>query len=173
MIKSKYYVILVSIFALYGCQERQNINTFTDPNLIDQVGDIIPDTKIDGDFENCNIGLIPQYYAYHEKPFLKGKLHFENHIRTSYNTPENSKESGLLRIRFTVNCHGKSGRFRLLAMNDTYEEIRFSDTISDQLLQLTKDYEDWRALEYKGMHSDYYFYVTFKIKEGRIIEILP
>jgi len=164
-------LFLVILFAT--CKDSKTTSIYEDPNLKIQVGDIIADPAVDGDFDNCNIGRIPQYYAYKEKPFIHGKLHFENYIRTSYKAPENSKESGLLRIRFTVNCKGESGRFRLLGMNDNYEEYAFSDEIVDQLLQLTKAYKDWRILSHEGFESDYYFYVTFKIKAGNIIEVLP
>ena len=68
--------ILFSILLIISCKEEKQTSTFADPNLIAQVGDIIPDVELDGDFQNCNTGgLLPQYYAYKEKPFAKGKLH--------------------------------------------------------------------------------------------------
>ena len=167
------YFLLVIILAFTACDDPPKTSVYADPNLKVQVGDIDPNTELDGDFQNCNIGRLPQYYAYNDKPFAKEKLHFERYINASYQAPDNSKESGLLRIRFTVNCHGKSGRFRLLSMNENYEEMSFSDGIVDQLLALTKDYKEWRVLSYNGMESDYYFYVTFKIKNGQIREVLP
>ena len=168
-----FYSLILTALLFTACDDPPKTSVYADPDLKVQVGDIIPNPELDGDFQNCNIGRLPQYYAYKEKPFIKGKFHFENYIREAYKVPENIKESGLLRIRFTVNCHGKSGRFRLLSMNENYEEMSFSNDIVNQLLTLTKDYKEWRVLSYDGMESDYYFYVTFKIKDGQIIEILP
>jgi len=179
MMKHLFKVLFLSLvfLVLISCQQEKKkekeISQFADPNLVTQVGDILPNSEIDGDFQNCNIGLIPQYYAYDEKPFAKGKLDFERYIRQNYKAPENSKESGLLRIRFVVNCKGKSGRFRLLAMNEIYEPMDFSSSISDLLLKLTKEYKEWRVLSKKGLESDYYFYVIFKINQGKIVEVLP
>lgn len=167
-----YYFILIALM-FTACGDPPKTSIYADPDLKVQVGDIVPNPEIDGDFQNCNIGRLPQYYAYNDKPFAKEKLHFERYIRESYVVLENSEESGLLRIRFTVNCHGDSGRFRLLSMNEDYEEMSFSDNIVDQLLTLTKAYKEWRVLSYDGMESDYYFYVTFKIEDGQIKEILP
>lgn len=159
---------------LNSCQqEKKKTFQYADPNLVIQVGDILPDPELDGDFQNCNIGRLPQYYAYHDKPFAKEKIHFERYIQSHYQVPEDVKESGLLRIRFIVNCKGESGRFRLLSMNENYKEIEFSPSISDQLLRLTKEYKEWRVLSYEGLESDYYFYVSFKIKKGKIKEVLP
>lgn len=173
MKKSTGYFVLLFLLVFSSCQEPKKISKYADPNLVDQVGDIVPNASLDGDFENCNIGLIPQYYAYKEKPFLKGKLDFENYIRKNYKAPYDIYATGLLRIRFVVNCHGKAGRFRLLAMDQNYEEMDFSDTIVDQLLGLTKSYDAWRVLSYDSMESDYYFYVTFKLDDGHILEVLP
>ena len=169
----RFHGILFFLFIAMACDESRKPSEYADPSLKVQVGDIQPNAELDGDFQGCNQGRLPQYYAYKEKPFIKGKLHFENHITTSYKTPKNSIESGLLRIRFVVNCKGESGRFRLLSMNEDYEEISFSEDIVDQLLRLTKEYKDWRVMSYKDFESDYYFYVTFKIKDGQIKEILP
>jgi len=168
-----YQFLLFFLLIFTHCQEPTKISRYADPDLKVQVGDIDPNPEIDGDFQNCNVGRLPQYYAYKEKPFAKGKLHFERMIRAFYLAPADNEESGLLRIRFTVNCHGESGRFRLLSMNEEYEEFNFSSIITDQLLALTKDYAEWRVLSYDGMESDYYFYVTFKIENGQIKEILP
>lgn len=168
-----FYALMLVALAFTACGDPPKTSMYADPNLKVQVGDITPDPELDGDFQNCNIGRLPQYYAYKEKPFSKEKLHFERHIYESYQAPENSEESGLLRIRFTVNCHGESGRFRMLSMNENYEETSFSNGISDQLLSLTKSYKEWRVLSYNGMESDYYFYVTFKIENGHVKEVLP
>ncbi len=168
-----YCFVLLLMFVFAACDDPPKTSVYGDPDLKVQVGDIDANPELDGDFQNCNIGRLPQYYAYKEKPFAKGKLHFERYIRASYEVPKSSEESGLLRIRFTVNCHGESGRFRLLSMNENYEEMSFSDDIVDQLLTSTKDYKEWRVLSYNGMESDYYFYVTFKIKNGQILEVLP
>jgi hypothetical protein len=165
--------MLFIMLVVSSCEDTPTKSVFADPELKVQVGDIDPNPEIDGDFQNCNVGRLPQYYAYKEKPFVQGKLHFERYIRASYEVPKSSEESGLLRIRFTVNCHGESGRFRLLGMNENYEEVSFSSNIVDQLLNLTKSYKEWRVLSYNGMESDYYFYITFKIKNGQLKEVLP
>ena len=165
--------LLVLTVVINSCKQKDGTSLHSDSGLMNQVGDIISNKDVDGDFKNCNIGRVPQYYSYNKKPFLYEKLHFEDFIRASYKEPKNSQESGWLRIRFVINCKGNAGRFRLLGIDKKFDEVTFSEEIADQLLKLTKQYKNWRILEYKEMSSDYYFYVVFKINKGKIEEILP
>jgi len=77
------------------------------------------------------------------------------------------------RIRFVVNCNGKSDRFRILTVNYDYEPIEFDKNITSQLLNITKSLICWIPKSVNGKKVDYYQYLIFKIKDGKIDEILP
>jgi len=52
-------------------------------------------------------------------------------------------------------------------------EKKFSDSLSSQLLSLTKELDGWLVGEMEGKKYDYYQYLTFKMENGKLIEIMP
>lgn len=88
--------------------------------------------------------------------------------------PVESKESGLIRIRFIVNCKGETGRFRVMEMEKDYAETSFDSEIVDQLLRITKALDGWVVKRDRDDEpTDYYQYLIFKIEKGALKEILP
>ena len=106
-------------------------------------------------------------------PYEGEKYEIKKVFFEKYKAPENSKESGLVRIRFVVNCEGKPGLFRMQGMDENYEEKVFNKNITDQLMRLTKSLTGWRVMGAKENKSDYYVYLIFKIRNGELIEIMP
>lgn len=139
------------------------------------VGDIKHDPILDGIFEVCNEVLAVQYYAFGQNlPYEGDKYEIEKAFNGKYKTPENSNESGLVRIRFMVNCKGESGRFRMMAMDENYNEKIFDNKIADQLMEITKGLKGWRQMNGKnGKPRDYYVYLVFKIRDGEVVQIMP
>ena len=167
------FTILVTL--LNSCQVSNNIPKEY-PRMI---GDISYDAAIDtADFNLCNDGnWAVQYYAFTsktgEKPYLQEKYELQNIFDKNYNPTIAKKESGLLRIRFIVNCEGESGRFRMIGMDENYKEKEFDPSITNQLLLITKDQIKWKSFKTSSLSRDYYMYLIFKIENGKIIEILP
>jgi len=107
--------------------------------------------------------------AYKEEKYEVNKI-FQN----SFDSENVEDESGLIRIRFIVNCHGIAGRYRIIGMDENYKEKQFSSSITDQLVSIVKDELQWAPfVTSKGQEVDYYMYLIFKIEQGKIIEILP
>ncbi len=139
------------------------------------VGDIKADSLIDSpDFKPCfGDGNIKQYFN------IASSLEYEGERPALYREFENgykpvqSDKSGWIRVRFIVNCKGETGRFRLLSANEDYEEIEFEKAITDQLLAISKSLNGWKLQPDSDNPQDYYQYLTFKMKKGEIIEILP
>lgn len=140
------------------------------------IGDIAPDSLLDNEgFVLCGSEKsLVQYYALGEKTYEGEKWTIERVFSKKYKMPKMDGESGLVRIRFVVNCEGKAGRFRLLAMDSDYNEKSFHSGITDQLLQITKSLDGWKTFKRKnGKPQEYYQYLLFKIRNGQLIEILP
>ncbi len=138
------------------------------------VGDIAPDSALDDPaFEKCNKGHVFQYFndsnglEYEgERPAIKAAFQGYNHQVVA-------GESGLIRIRFVVNCKGETGRFRLMAMDKNYEEKSFPETITEQLMKITQSLKGWQTKYIQGSEIDYYQYLIFKIEDAQLIEIMP
>lgn len=130
--------------------------------------------KDNANFVTCNgDDRVAQYFNFGEGLAYKGeKKAIENIFNKKYK-PINIDESGLIRIRFIVNCKGKTGRFRIIQMNNEYQKFSFDKKITNQLLKITKSLTDWKIHTRKNVGIDYYQYLIFKIEKGKIIEILP
>jgi len=164
------------LLAICGsCQTSKDVSQ-TYPRMI---GDISHDTALDDpSFELCNDeSKAVQYYAlnsiFGDKPFVQEKYEVERIFEENYDSSVAAKESGLIRIRFLVNCEGQAGRFRVLGMDEAYNEKEFDTTITDQLLTISKKSLAFKPCKTDKGQADYYMYIIFKIKDGAIVEILP
>jgi len=166
------FLPFIIIVFFYNCSSKSNSST---PEYKYSLDEILLDPTIDGDFEICNKEHeIFQYFNDSKGLKIKGeKKTINNHFIQGYITPDNSTESGLIRIRFIVNCKGEAGRYRLLSMDKDYNESVFDAAITDQLMNLTKSLQGWGTLEWKEQKRDYYQYLIFKIKDGKIVNRLP
>lgn len=139
------------------------------------VGDIPFDPKTDKpDFHLCTPDAIQQYHNFGFGFLYKGeKIALEQEIRSQYNEQNAADQSGWLRIRFVVNCRADTDRFRVLGMDENRKPFTFDASISDQLMKITKSLRGWLILPDDKAPKDYYMYLTFKLENGKIKEILP
>jgi hypothetical protein len=137
------------------------------------IGDITLDPKTDkANYAACGECDIFQYFQLHEATYDGDKLAIEKIFLETYNSKNVKQESGLIRIRFIVNCLGETERFRLIASDENYQEKTFDESITSQLLEITKNLKGWKAMTYNNAKVNYYQYLIFKIKDGQIQEIL-
>lgn len=140
-----------------------------------QVGDIIFDEKIDDPkFKKCfekDLGF--QYYNDSNGFQFHGeKIAIINQLKTA-NLQGEKKSNGYITIRFVVNCEGKPGLFRVKSIKSDYISEDFDEKLASQLLSFTKNLKGWKIKEYKDVKLDYYQYLTYKIEDGKVSEILP
>ncbi len=169
----KYLYILASAIALFGaCKSTKKTSDSSYPRW---VGDIAFDPALDEQsFVLCNEEKAKQYHNFSKGLQYQGeKWALRKVFMEKYHAPKNNTESGLIRIRFIVNCKGQTGRFRLQGMDEQYHEHTFDSKIASQLLQITKQLKGWLQLPTGDSPEDYYQYLIFKIDKGQLIEIMP
>ena len=143
------------------------------------IGDIAYNPSIDTtNFELCwDEKFAVQYYAFtstfNQSTYLKEKYAVHKIFEANYNADRVPLESGLVSVRFLVNCRGESGRFRVKGMDENYQEKVFTSAITQQLVNITKNELEWKAFKTDKAERDYYQYLIFKIENGQIIDILP
>jgi len=139
------------------------------------VDDIVPDAKLDANFTICNKEDEAIQYFNDGKGFeyTGGKYVLDSIFFSRYTQVDLPSATGLIRIRFVVNCRGESGRFRLIGMDPTYEEKTFDPSVTDQLLSITKTLNGWPPKQWKNTSVDYYQYLIFKLEMGQLKQILP
>lgn len=162
-------ILLIPLFT--NCQtEKATVSKYPA-----HVGDIVFNENLDDpDFKRCLSEKFTFQYYNDSKGFqYKGeKIKIEKKIK-SLDLKNDKNSNGYITIRFLVNCEGKTGMFRIQQMDDEYKEKPFDKNLSDQLLSFTKNLNGWIPKEYDGKKVDYYQYLTYKIENGKVSEILP
>lgn len=168
-LKKILFVILL-FPALFNCQaEGQSLQ------YPDQIGDIEFDPTTDKkDFSLCSARHIFQYFNDSNGLQYKGeKIEINKMFFSQYKNQNIPNETGLIRIRFVVNCKGETDRFRTMGMNEKYKPKTFSSKITAQLMNITKSLNGWNLKKIQNHDVDYYQYLIFKIENGNLIEIMP
>lgn len=140
----------------------------------ENAGNIDFNPEIDNpDFKVGN-GKMLQYYNFSKGVMIKGEnIFIDEYFNQKYDNSCVTNETGYITIRFIVNRKGETGRFRIQEMNMLYKPKKFDKSISNQILILTKQIAGWEVGEINGKKYDYCQYLTFKIENGLIKEILP
>lgn len=138
------------------------------------VGDIEFDSKLDNpDFKICHPELSYQYYNFNKGFQYKGEKYEILELWKKHRINSILEESGYITIRFIVNCEGKTGRFRIQQMSQDYKELKFNENFVAHILEFVKRLDGWLIGNYRGENVDYYQYLTFKVNNGIVTEILP
>lgn len=171
--KIKYFYILILLVS-FSCKKDVGVKKVPS-KYPKQIGNSSFNVKKDNaNFVPCGSeNKIAQYFNLgNGLPYKGEKKALETVFKEKYNAI-NVNESGLIRIRFVVNCKGETGRFRVLEMNEEYKKFKFNNAIVHQLLKITQELSGWKIQQKNTYGIDYYQYLIFKIKNGKLIEILP
>lgn len=115
------------------------------------------------------------YYVYNGasyRAYSTNKGYFKKNILKKY-TAKGYNDSGYLNFRFLVNCEGNPGWFEIIQTDLNLEKTELNTDMVAQLLQLTADPSHWNTLYVEENPIDYYMYVSYRIENGAIVEILP
>lgn len=135
---------------------------------------INPEASILNDnFELCDENHIYQYYNQSETlPYFTGKNGFRDYINKGYKN-RNYADSGYFNIRFIINCEGKAGRFITHENNLDLEPQSFNSDLKKQLTNLTTNVKQWHPVYLHDKKRDAYMYISYRIENGEITEIIP
>ena len=157
------FLLLMFFPILFSCQTEKI------SKLTSNVGDIEFDEKLDDkNFKLCNTSQLQYFNLNKELQYEGEKLAIIENFE-QLNLETDAKSNGYITIRFIVNCEGKTNRFRVQQFNAEYKEFSFDKNFVNEILEFTKNLNGWQNLEKR----DYYQYLTFKIENGKVTEILP
>lgn len=166
----KLQVELIEQFPLSEFEKRSN-------HGLTRVAYINPDQKIDtiSWFAPC---LKPQRILdyYNTTPYAQytgGNFKLQEYIKSNLDATLFQNESGYLVYRFVVNCEGKAGWFVTEQYDLDYQPKDFNQKLVDHLLKPLVAVDSWTPGLINGTARDSYVYITFKFKDGELIEILP
>ncbi|MEM7571673.1 MAG: hypothetical protein AAF433_02180 [Bacteroidota bacterium] len=81
--------------------------------------------------------------------------------------------NGYLSLHFVINCRGEIGRFDLEQTNLDFQPTTFPTEAVRHCMQLLEQVPAWQPMVYQGEATDSYAYVTFKLNNGALIDIIP
>jgi len=124
------------------------------------------------DFKLCSGNTRPYYYPALE--YKEGFYKIKKYLYDNYHKVESFNNSGIVKIRFHVNCKGQPGNYTLETYSLDYKNMIVDSVITNQLLKLTKDLKEWiPALDEDGNFVNSHKFFAFKLVDGELKDILP
>lgn len=166
-----HWLFCISLFAsnLASCQSK--ISESSDHQTT--VGFIPHNPELDDpNFTLCQEGICYPYYSFGVNK-IRNKNYLAAHFQEKLKYQFSGDLNAYLTVRFIVNCKGETGRFRKEAINKQYKKIDIEEEIWKEFFFTIKSYDDWKVVHYQEDTYDYNIYVTLKIEDGKLIEILP
>ena len=129
-------------------------------------------------FSVCNEAYVVDYYNRNgpeDEPatYIGGSKAIGKLIQREYPDLNLKDESGMLTIRFIINCKGQTGRFVTIENDLDFKPRKFDPEVKDRLLTITQKLDQWRPNFLRGQNRDCAMYITYKLNHGKIIAILP
>lgn len=125
-------------------------------------------------FSTCyHFSEINDYYNDDRASFKGRKGALRALLKEKLDKDKLKDESGYLTYRFVINCKGKAGWFTTEEADLKYDRKKFNSECRNHLFDILYEVSEWKSLSISGNAKDAYVYITFKLKDGEIIEILP
>ena len=130
-------------------------------------------------FKICDSTYIIDYYNYapsdsisRTTSYYNGKNGLRNHVLSKYEN-RNYTDSGYLNFRFIVNCEGQSGAYVIHENDLDLNPSKFNPQLVNQLFEITTSLKKWQPNFLRGATRDSYMYISYRIENGEITEIIP
>lgn len=105
--------------------------------------------------------------------FTKGNKVLLKHLKSKIDTTAFNDFEGILTIRFVISCEATLGRFVAEAYDFDYQKQGLPENVVPVVIQSLLELNDWQATEIRGERRDSYAYISLKIKDAEIIDLLP
>lgn len=122
-------------------------------------------------FKPCN-EYIYDYYNPQRATYVDGKNGLRKFIFNNYKN-NSYHDSGYLNIRFVINCKGQTGRYVVHENDLNLNPNSFTPGLREQLFVLTTQLNEWNPNIIRGEKVDSYMYISYRIEDGEITEIIP
>lgn len=116
---------------------------------------------------------INDYYNDRKAEFKGGKGRLKTVLSEKLISTKLAGASGYLTFRFVVNCNGEAGWFVTEEADLEYNKTEFREETKMHLYDILKAEKEWTYLSVRNNPRDAYTYITFKLSDGTITEILP
>lgn len=130
-------------------------------------------------FSVCDSSYMVDYYNYAKgdtihraTSYIHGKNGLRKEVLSQYQN-RNYSDSGYLNFRFIVNCKGEAGAYVIHENDLDLNPKQFDPDLVQQLFEITTSFKQWHPNYMRGANRDSYMYISYRIENGEITEILP
>ena len=176
-------VVLLIIGAYFYFENKFPVDEDTYPHYIGYIDQ--EKAQLNDMYTLCDDGgIMHTNHGAAEEGYKWSKKVYRDNILAEYKN-EGYTDSGHLNFRFLVTCEGNPGWFETIQVDTDYNPTQFNEAMVSQLLNLTAQPKHWNIYNHKinpdHTHftvpkegpKNYYMYVSYKIENGEITEILP
>jgi hypothetical protein len=125
----------------------------------------------------CNNSWSPYYYGEPALKYQGGFYALKEDVQNGYGASlfiSEDNNSGILVIQFKVDCNGKVSDLNIACYDFNYQEIEMNPEIVKALSENVSKLEKWiLGKDDHGITLCYHKFLSFKISNGSITEILP
>jgi len=124
---------------------------------------------------HLNLNNPGHHYYYKGTELVGGHYKIKKKLASEF-TPKEGGFTGIVRVRFIVNCEGKTGKFEVESFDNEYKKVINPDYEVNQLLSVTQNLEPWIPGKFTTDNPtpiDTYIFIGYKLKDGNVVDILP
>lgn len=123
--------------------------------------------------QSCDTASAYYYSVNGKYPMSSASLLEETHKFLGNMKPV--KGSGYITLRFTINCRGKMGKdIEVLQVDNGYNKSVFDVALVDKLKAFVRTLDKWNVGTFEdGTPLAYLGFLSFKINEGKVVNITP
>ena len=167
-------ITAITTYAYYTYQNKFSVENKPYKNYIGYIDQ--NNSLLNNKFKLCGDGFIQKTYnGAGLEAYYISKKHFRDQVVEKFNKKNKYNDSGYLNFRFLVNCEGNAGWFEIIEMNLDLVESPLNKNLVYELLAFTSNSKHWNILKYKKDNTpyNYYNYISYRIENGKITEIIP
>lgn len=168
-------IVLFCLYLSFCCQLIYSQNTIPkEINSKEKIGWIQFNAKTDNaEFFLCDEYNIMEYYQVGTK-YREGLKSLREYFSPYFSVLNTYITiDGYFTTRFIVNCNGELDRFRFYFIDINFNQRNISLKLKNETLKALKKMKHWIPGEYGGVKYDSYAYITFKIINNEIVDVLP
>ena len=126
-----------------------------------------------GELNLCGLGILKPYYLTGLN-YEGGIFAIKQKYKEEYITVKTGQNSGIVKIRFDVNCKGETGNFVSETYNLKYESTTINDSIVNQIVLIARKLNNWiPGTNDDNENINSFKFIAVKVINGEIKEILP
>lgn len=146
--------LVIIVGAIFYFSDKTEVGNINKRDIIDQ----------NTTFKPCSSDI---YQYYNDKTGYKTeRFGIRKEISQSINNLNYPNFSGLINVRFIINCKNEIGYFKIKTTNQRYKNIEIPASLQKKIVAIIQQLKNWN-----GKNKDSYYQIYIKIRNGKVEDI--